>query len=305
MNKQNDRAMALRLPALALLIVAAAGCSASSIRFTREGGYPGLQATDECYPEDGFQSASEPSVFRVAIDACGHLYPDPKECAPEEKELGAKGSCVARCLGSAYGGAAIAERFAEQINARCGATRKTTLMILVHGFGNAYPVARRSFELARMRIAQRFPGREFAFLEVYWDGKLGSPLTGWGAARRSSKWAGLGLRALLRGIDERVSMRAISHSRGASVLASALWNVPLLEEREENERFAARQKELAPPRLASIRLGWLSPAMPETDVESMRGACERIVMTVNENDPALGKGLLPATMFGSTALGCD
>jgi len=293
------------LSALVLLVVCGAGCTAASVRFTREGGYPGLPRTDESYPSDGFHSAADSSVFRVAFDGCGHIYPDPKEQELDENRLAARRSCVARCVGEDYDSKGIAARFAERINAACAGAQERTLVILVHGICNPYPVARRTFELARMRLAQRYPNQEFAFLEVYWDGKLGSPLGAWGAARRASKWAGLGLRALVTGIDERIAIRAISHSRGAALLASAIWNVQLLEEPAENERFAALQRDLPPPSHPSIRLGWLVPAMPETDVESMRGECQRIVMTVNENDPALGKGFLPASMFGSSALGCD
>jgi hypothetical protein len=60
---------------------------------------------------------------------------------------------------------------------------------------------------------------------------------------------------------------------------------------------------IAAPRLGSIRLGSLAPAMPETDIDPFRGECDRIVSTVNPNDPALGKGPLPSRIWGSTACG--
>jgi hypothetical protein len=96
---------------------------------------------------------------------------------------------------------------------------KRTLMVLIHGCNNTYPEARRSCELARMLMA----GKDLIFLEVYWDGGTGNPLALWGHAREHSKWAGLGLRRLLRGLDpalEASGSPSVSHQARARRTAS-------------------------------------------------------------------------------------
>lgn len=101
-------------------------------------------------------------------------------------------------------------------------------------------------------------------------------------------------------------MRAITHSRGATVITAALWNVPLSETPEEDERYVENQRRIAPPTHPGIRIGLLVPAMPETDFDTcpVVGGPERVVVGINEDDPAVGKGLLNAGWLGSTRLGC-
>lgn len=276
----NERALAALLAALA-----AAGCSATSVRFTKEGGNPPFEQADHTYPEDGFQDRD---VFRVCFDEAGELYPDPR---PEPSEDGAVAGRSGR----------IAEDFGRRINEAC---LGKTLVILIHGMNTTYPESRRAYELARLKILDQFRGMDTAFLELYWDGRRGDPLTVWGYARPASKWVGLGLRRLLVHVSPRIPIRVLTHSRGASVITAALWNVPLSEEPRWDARYRDRQREIPLPSHPAIRLGLLAPAMPESDFDGCP-ALDRVIVGVNEHDPALGKSFLPSSWFGSTRLGCD
>jgi hypothetical protein len=302
MTNLNNR---IALVALLALLPVAVGCAAN-VGYTENLGNPGFASAEYTYPEDGFQREN---LFRVAFDASGDLYPDPARQRVDGTLLAACRFSLRGCL-EGYDPAPIAEDFARRLNsfclpARAGSPR--TLVILVHGINNSYPEARRSYRLAQLVIRDRFPALDAAFLEIYWDARRGDPLGFWGHARASSKWVGLGLRRVLAGLDHRIPVRALSHSRGASVITSALWDLPLFEEREEDERFATAQRSVPPPTHPGIRLGLVVPAVPETDFDDcpVPGGPERVIVAVNEDDPAVGKGLLNAGWIGSTRLGCS
>lgn len=147
------------------------------------------------------------------------------------------------------------------------------------------------------------------FLEIFWDGFHGSPVTVWPRARESSKWVGLGLRPILSGIDPSIPVRVLTHSRGASVNCGALWNLPLREGPESNALYRERQVKIPLPGQLSVRIGLLAPAMPEEDFDTYApgASCpiERVIVGVNPDDAVLGKKPLPAEWLGSTTLGCD
>lgn len=305
----------LKKVGLAGLVLAAAaaatGCASQHVHFTREGGNPPFETAEYTYPGDGFQDAN---VFRLCFDEEGSPYPDPRVLPVDEGRLGACGSRLrAYFSGSGdYDPERLAGDFARRINAFCSAPAPRTLVVLIHGINNSYPEARRTYELARMRVSERIPARRVAFLEVYWDARHGDPFAVWGFARPASKWVGLGLRRVLRHLDPEVPLRVLAHSRGASVICSALWNVPFLEDEASNELFRRRQAELPAPRHPQVRVGLLVPAMPEGDFDSYFSSgpgkanpLEGLVVGVNEDDPAVGKGPLPSDWFGSTRLGCD
>jgi hypothetical protein len=248
-----------------LTLLAAAGCSWSNVG--PDDPNPPFGWSENSYAEDGVQDARDPRVFRVCFDRRGVLAPDP----------------------------GAADAVAERLN-RLG----KPVVLLIHGCNNTYPEARRSYLLARMLLQDR----DCAFLEVYWDGGAGDPIALWGHARESSKWAGLGLRGLLRRLRPDLDARVLTHSRGAAVIASARWNLPLRE--ADEEAFRARQSREELPDARRYRLGLLVPAMPEEDFESCpRGLLESVLLGFNTHDPALTKGPFPSTWFGSTRAGCD
>lgn len=287
------------------LLLPLAACAVQHVRFTREGGNPPFAAAEHSYPQDGFQEPGHPDFLRIAFDRNGDLYPDPAETPIDD-------ALLARChhslrayfggIGHLYDPEELARRLARRIEAACDPGK--TLLLLIHGANNSYPEARRSYELVRLRIQELTRDPEIVFLEVYWDALHGDPLASWGPARETSKWVGLGLRRILRHLPASIPLRVLAHSRGASAISAALWDVSLREDREADSRYRARQRAEPPPVALQVRLGLLAPAMGEEDLVGTRGL-ERVIVGLNVDDPVLGKGIVPAAWFGDTRLGCS
>lgn len=293
-------------PAGILLILASmTACAVQHVHFTREGGNPPFEKTELSYPEDGFQNPLDPDLLRIAFDQNGDVYPDPSEIAIDDDLLAQSRHSLRAyfaAIGRSYDPEDVSRRLARRIETAC--TPGKTLLILIHGVNNSYPEAHRSYELVGLRIRELTQGQSIVFLEVYWDALHGDPLTSWGPARETSKWVGLGLRGILVHLPASIPVRVLAHSRGASVISAALWNVPLGENREADGRYRARQQAEPPPFLLRSRVGLLAPAMGEEDLVGTRGM-ERVIVGLNVDDPVLGKGIVPATWFGDTRLGCS
>ncbi len=281
---------------LAMPMVLAIGCSFANVGPAQPAGSDWIYAAD-CH--------ADPEVTRIVLDQDGDPAPDACEYVVDGPLFDASGGRLAeyfRRLGLPYDPSDVAAGFARRINAGPSGT----LVVLIHGINNTYDEARRSYKLARMQMRQLTGRSDLRFLEVYWDGRTGDPLALWASARETSKWAGLGLRPLFRALDPGIAVRVVTHSRGAAVISSALWDLPLREGEEAETRFAAAQKREPAPDARRYRVAMLVPAMPGEDFDSCpRGGLERVIVGVNPDDPVVGKGMLPATWFGSTDLGSD
>jgi hypothetical protein len=250
------------------------------------------------------------STVRLCLDAHGHPYPNPAIRPVDPAELRNSGCCVRKCLEASggYDARAICREAADRLNAMCRGGR--TLIVLIHGFNHTYPEAYRAYKGTRLQIQALYPGRDFAYLEVYWDGFFGDPLAIWPQAQCSSKWAGLGLRSLLGRLDPTIPVRVLTHSRGAALICSALWNTPLRGTAEEDRRYRAAQDACPPPSIPTIRVGMLAPALRPADFECYldRGNTplvphDRIILGINPDDAALKAGGLAAIV--GTSLGCS
>jgi hypothetical protein len=294
---------------LALMLApAAAGCAASSVAPIGAQANPGFSASECDIVRD--RSEMPQTVARIAVDADGHLYPDPAASPVDAAQLKASGFCVRKCLAAAgsYDADAVAREHAERLNAMCRGGR--TLIVLIHGFNHSYPEAHRAFKGARLQIRDRYPSRNFAYLELYWNGYYGDPFAIWPQAQVSSKWAGLGLRQILGRLDASIPVRVLTHSRGATVICAALWNTPMRGTVEEDRRYRDAQEGSPPPSMPSIRVGMLAPAMRAADFECYedRGSAPvsphgRIILGINPDDAALQAGGL--SWLAGTALGCS
>jgi hypothetical protein len=174
---------------------------------------------------------------------------------------------------------------AARVNDRCRGRRP--LLVLLHGCNNTYPEARRSYHLARLVVQDRLPALKPVVLEIYWDALSGHPLALWGTAQENSGRVGHGVRRFLARLDRDIPVRVLTHSRGAAVICSAMeGNDPLPDD---------------------VRLALLAPAMGPEDLAKTAGErrLRRVLVGINEDDPVLGKGVLPATWFGDTSLGCS
>jgi hypothetical protein len=251
-----------------------------------------------------------PKIRQFWIDQDGHPYPDPAASRIDPSALQRSGTCVKKCIEASgtYDEDAVYASFADEIDRMC--IDGSTLIILIHGFNHAYGEIHRAYKGTRNQIQARYPGRKFAYLEIYWDGYYGDPLAIWPLAQCSSKWAGLGLRRLLRRIDSNIPMRVITHSRGASVICAALWNTPMRGKAEEDRHYREAQNALPPPALPALRIGLLAPAMRPADFEAYfdRGEAQprlhdRIILGINPDDVALKAGGL--SWLAGTSLGCS
>ena len=293
MMKKTGLAMVVAVSALSSI-----GCAYSHLRFTREGGNLPFATGESSYPEDGFE---RDGIVRICFDRDGNVYPDPSEVAINDARLAACRHSLREYFGADFDFAAVATGLGEKLN-RLAAGR--TVVFLVHGINSSYPESRRSYHATRLAVRDRFPALEAVFVEIYWDGMRGDPLALWAQARETSKLAGLSLRPLLRALDESTPVRAITHSRGAAVICSAFWDLPLRGSEASDRAFAERQQREPAAGLADVRVGLVAPAIGGEEFETFEGAA-RVIVGVNEDDPALGKGPLPSSWFGSTRLGCS
>ncbi len=296
-----------RLAGLAVLLLAGVGCAFSHMGPGSGGGNPDYPTSDDDYVRDGFQDEKTPYVWRVYLDADGSVAPDPRVHAVGDdlyRESGSRLTEYFRRLGKTYRSADVAADFGRRIREGCGTSG--TLVILIRGINNTYDETRRNYKAARLQLRDLSGRDDLRFLELYWDGRTGNALGLWPFARESSKWAGLGLRPLLRELGGDLDVRVLTHSRGASVIASALWNLPLRESAEAELRFERRQREEPTPDARRYRLAMIVPAMGGEDFGSCpRNGLDRVIVGVNPDDDAVGKGPLPASCLGSTTLGCD
>ena len=200
----------------------------------------------------------------------------------------------------------------------------TPLVVLVHGFNagvDGDPT--NMFTFVRNYIqAHYFPTTRIHFLEVYWDGVARkAPLFIWGASQRNSYLAGMSLRPILTSISKYRPLRIISHSLGANVICSALWNnfSSMDTTKDDPElplylyRIHHNNGEFSLPTNKDIRVGLIAPAIPATpfcdyQTEYERGQCplyDRIVAGTAKRDFANRKIYFAETFWwlGKTSLG--
>lgn len=200
---------------------------------------------------------------------------------------------------------------------------KSRVFILVHGYNNGDALSRNNYGTIEQKIQAK---ESDAIIEFYWDGlesqkgDLGS-LAVWFYAAGYSQLAGAeGLRKILNRIHDK-DIYMISHSRGASVLLSALSNPPY------GKKFALETMEyhgvdVNSARLLDnqnrIKLLMLAPAIGRVDFgkitwydepnnnKTFRDLSNQLVSisyTVNTCDQVLNKFIGIRKKFNPTELG--
>ena len=111
-------------------------------------------------------------------------------------------------------------------------------------------------------------------------------------------------------LDPEIPARVITHSRGATVITAALWNVEPVLDTDFNREYRIAQTLVPTPKLPRVRLGLLAPSIGgiefrNNDSGSPTLPINGIVLGINRDDYALGKGPVPASWFGDTSLGCE
>lgn len=217
---------------------------------------------------------------------------------------------------------------------------KSTLVVLIHGYNVPQEIGKPygPYEATKQRIKNDyFKDQPVEFLEVYWDGMQGNPLTIWSYAQANAAFVGLTLRGILDGVEKEYPIRILTHSLGATVATNALWNVRAVKQSKKQHgdtlsRWWVPKEGGNPvtklcfgdmrtdsvhyktPQHPNLRLASIAPAQPGLtyidylnrtpyDPDSL-GWYQRVIIGYNNNDIATSKGLpfLAKSGFGATSL---
>jgi hypothetical protein len=288
------------------LLPAAVGCAVSPVAPTLKSGNPGIEDS----PSDPVIDTEIEAAVPLILDVQGLPFPDPSQGLLDSDRLAEAKFRLAEYFKNdpSYDPNRIFDETARRITQLCASGR--TLVVLIHGFNMSILDTDVAYKCVRLELEHAYPKRKFAYLNVYWNGYLGSPLAIWPQAMCSSKWAGLGLRNLLRRLDPSLPIKVITHSRGASVICAALWDVDLRNTVDADAKYRQAQKQLPPPYLPRLRMGLIAPAMLAMDFDTYfnRGEGQsyihdRVILGINKNDYALLAGGL--SIISGTTLGCS
>jgi hypothetical protein len=326
---------ALLVPSLALSLLS--GCAYRN-------NYPVTQT---------FPIKSAPATMGVYVDANGTFYPDqwsdacPKKCEPFKTNhaLLFKGA-QEHPQAAAFRARIASEEKRQLADIAQFVEAHQRLFILIHGFNADQSKAKSSYDRIVDRLI-RAPGD--GVIEFYWDGFVTKPRDPkfsiapprfWKAATAHSQTAGTrGLRRILALAKNR-DIVMISHSRGASVILSALSNPPYSDgfltqtERldfDPDDGIDGSPNFLRPVPLPGGRgnrfhLLMLAPAIGCIDFrrpdfrhrrarEMSKEGCSSVRplpsevkflgYTLNKNDSVLGKYILPSEWYNATDFGYD
>ncbi len=201
------------------------------------------------------------------------------------------------------------------------------IVAFVHGFRTSPEEAESQYRLAASHWLKigRNPGTQFLF--VFWDGMLGDKTSGtWSRAQFHAPMVGLGLRRVFAAIGNAAQsqtnpprLRVVSHSLGALVVASSLWNSTGSSQVEgvdvqrwfDARAFQGTLEGYQFPGQLDIRVGMLAPATPSATFKEF-SACanncpHRVIVGFNPQDYAVSKmGFFPCgSWLGSTCLGAN
>lgn len=190
---------------------------------------------------------------------------------------------------------------------------KKRVIIFVHGFNSTAKKSTQNYELARKYM--NINSKTDEIIQFYWDGLAAQSLLGgakiWFDATNYSQMAGeFGLRRILNVIKDK-EVFIISHSRGASVVVSAL-STPIIAETikeeattEHNVNFETSQE--LKENGNKITCIMLAPAIgvndfytndTDTNFCDFSPQVQKIHITINNTDPLLKKfvGFLSKTL---------
>jgi pimeloyl-ACP methyl ester carboxylesterase len=260
----------------------------------------------------------------VFVDANGDFYPDDWSVQFKPGRIEDAHSLWASRRYDAAVRATLEEEKQDQLAAiERLVSDKERVFILVHGFNNSEKTARAAFDAVRSRLR---PTAGDVMIDFHWDGLVGAwggQLPMWFNAAGYSQVAGVrALRPLLNRLRGK-KVYLISHSRGASVVLSALadpaWDPQF---REATEKVLGKGFLDGPPlddNGNEIHALLMAPAVGKPDFweEDCAAGCDRyrdfpaqlkgISYTVNRGDPILKKifGGRLAASFNATDLGWD
>lgn len=244
------------------------------------------------------------------------------------------GSLLAQSIGNRKFRTLIERDEARQLGElKSFAERHQRIFILVHGYNASVEEASIPFSQIEAQLDLK-PGD--GVVRFYWDGLIGKgagAIKVWFKAANVSQIVGSrALRGVLTGIEGR-DVYIIAHSRGASVVLSALGNPVydsefLAKTKRKTKMWGKRYNDLLSPnslpnRANSIHVLLLAPAIDRIDfcdqseqpLKSKGFVCSKLRLlgsdiksidyTVNPSDPMLGKLVFSSQAFNPTGLGYD
>jgi len=271
--------------------------------------------------------AIPPNISKVFVDQNGTFYPDNWEITYGSHDKNARKYAYSINTWAKRKG--LSEELSDfekvHINKlKLRLQKKDRIFVLVHGYNNSEYSAKKSF--ARLQDIISFDESTDEFVEFYWDGLTSSSLSGslkiWFNAAGYSQMAGeFGLRRVLNSIKEK-EIILISHSRGASVVLSALSNPPYAEnfakKTFENDSITVGNPTSLEENGNSITSIMLAPAIglidfkkPEyyignDEYRTFSSQLKSIHVTINKDDPKLKKFIGPLSRkFNPTNIGYE
>ncbi len=293
------------------------------------------------FPQGTAQAPLPTYARQVFVDANGTFYPDGWPMFGLPRARWPRGSLYNQFYDAPYTSVAmdiLHREEARQLAALADfAADKRRVFILVHGYNNSPRQAERPFEQIESLVQ---PGQDDAVIRFHWDGLVGSGAGAgkiWFNAVGNSQLAGSrGLRRILAQLSGK-DIYLIAHSRGASVVLSALSNPPYDPDFAADTLGLARRwplsdarEFLTPPAFINrnnrIRIMFAAPAIDVVDFcepaspsvpepiitddncRAFRPLGEHIISlryTVNPADPVLDKFIGLASLFNPTRLGLN
>lgn len=197
--------------------------------------------------------------------------------------------------------------------------RKERIFILIHGYNNNGSDAKKAFR--RIESIIDYDKTKDGFIEFHWDGLVAKGIGAskiWFNAVGNSQMAGqYGVRKILNHLSNK-EIIMISHSRGASVVLSALSNPPYEKDFvNATSRYFGINIYDAQPLLENhnnITCIFLAPAIGQIDFRKPENLntyrdfppqVKVIHHTVNNTDPILKKYVGIPTKFNATNLGSN
>lgn len=211
----------IRFISVICALLAAAACSSANVPVST--GFPGI--------------VDRPPSARVFVDANGTFFPDAWRNRIEASRLDKFGSLLGAA--SPHERAWLSAEEERQLKLLAAIIAgKNRVFVLVHGYNIGEADAALAFDLIERRIEFRPTD---AVIRMHWDGRLGSGVGNgsiWFAAAGYSQMVGIrGLRRILN-LASAQDVYLISHSRGASVVLSALGDPPFAPRfRRDTERL--------------------------------------------------------------------
>jgi hypothetical protein len=182
------------------------------------------------------------------------------------------------------------------------------LYIFIHGFNNDYSEAKENIKLLKSVVNTE----DGIVLSVFWDGLHdGHPFNfyphRWNKALTYSNFAGqFGLRELIQRLERAVELTFITHSRGAAVALSTVFDPSYDDDIDE----PANTTPLTSQHVSKANMLFLAPALGDGHVskatinESTVQFPIKIFTSSNYEDFANCKSFLKSESDGDTRLGC-